>query len=113
MGIDCPCRLRPRTRDAGLLNTGFLLFLLKASNPFLRLVPNVPTTGADLNPLLQDFGLIVHPPLLYMGYVGFSVAFAFGVAGLLSGRLDATGAPMDKTLAQCRVGVPHGRNNFR
>ena len=76
----------------GLLNTGFLLFLLETSNPFLRLVPNVPTMGADLNPLLQDFGLIVHPPLLYMGYVGFSVAFAFGVAGLLSGRLDATWA---------------------
>ncbi|MEC8868777.1 MAG: heme lyase CcmF/NrfE family subunit, partial [Pseudomonadota bacterium] len=76
----------------GLLNTGFLLFLLQTSNPFLRLVPNVPTVGADLNPLLQDFGLIVHPPLLYTGYVGFSVAFAFGVAGLISGRLDATWA---------------------
>ena len=76
----------------GLLNAGFLLFLLETSNPFLRLVPNVPTVGADLNPVLQDFGLIVHPPLLYAGYVGFSVAFAFGVAGLISGRLDAAWA---------------------
>ena len=93
LGYRLPSQMYGRVLGTlGLLNTGFLLFLLEASNPFLRLVPNVPTTGADLNPLLQDFGLIVHPPLLYMGYVGFSVAFAFGVAGLLSGRLDATWA---------------------
>ncbi len=76
----------------GLLNVGFLAFLLWTSNPFERLVPMTPADGADLNPLLQDFGLIVHPPMLYMGYVGFSVAFAFAVAALLSGRLDAAWA---------------------
>jgi len=76
----------------GLLNVGFLCFLLFTSNPFLRLVPMTPADGADLNPLLQDFGLIVHPPMLYLGYVGFSVAFAFAIAALLSGRLDAAWA---------------------
>jgi cytochrome c-type biogenesis protein CcmF len=76
----------------GLLNVGFLAFLIWTSNPFERLVPLTPGNGADLNPLLQDFGLIVHPPMLYMGYVGFSVAFAFAVAALLTGRLDATWA---------------------
>ncbi len=76
----------------GVLNLGFLAFLLFTSNPFERLVPMTPSEGADLNPLLQDFGLIVHPPMLYMGYVGFSVAFAFALAALLSGRLDAAWA---------------------
>ncbi|HEX7034995.1 MAG TPA: heme lyase CcmF/NrfE family subunit [Pseudomonadales bacterium] len=76
----------------GLLNVGFLAFLIWTSNPFERLVPLTPRDGVDLNPLLQDFGLIVHPPMLYMGYVGFSVAFAFAVAALLTGRLDATWA---------------------
>lgn len=76
----------------GMINVGFLLFILLTSNPFDRLLPNFPLEGRDLNPLLQDFGLIVHPPILYMGYVGFSVAFAFAVAGLLSGNLDATWA---------------------
>jgi cytochrome c-type biogenesis protein CcmF len=76
----------------GLLNVGFLAFLLFTSNPFERLIPLTPGEGADLNPLLQDFGLIVHPPMLYMGYVGFSVAFAFALAALLSGRLDAAWA---------------------
>ncbi len=72
----------------GLVSCGFLLFMLFASNPFLRLQP-VPPDGADLNPLLQDPGMALHPPMLYMGYVGFSVAFAFALAALLSGRLDA------------------------
>jgi cytochrome c-type biogenesis protein CcmF len=76
----------------GLLNLGFLAFLIFTSNPFERLIPMTPNEGADLNPLLQDFGLIVHPPMLYMGYVGFSVAFAFAVAALLTGRLDAAWA---------------------
>jgi len=71
----------------GLISFGFLAFILFTSNPFLRLDPP-PPEGLDLNPLLQDPGMIVHPPLLYMGYVGFSVAFAFAVAALLSGRLD-------------------------
>ena len=73
----------------GLVSLGFLAFVLITSNPFERLLPNVPQDGADLNPLLQDFGLIVHPPMLYMGYVGFSVVFAFAIAALLGGRLDA------------------------
>ena len=71
----------------GLLSTGFLLFTLLTSNPFDRLIP-APLDGADLNPLLQDPGLIIHPPLLYTGYVGFSVAFAFAIAAMLSGNLD-------------------------
>jgi len=76
----------------GVLSIGFLLFLLVTSNPFERLLPFAPKDGTDLNPLLQDFGLIVHPPLLYAGYVGFSVAFAFAIAALLSGKLDASWA---------------------
>ena len=76
----------------GLLNLGFLSFLVFTSNPFQRLLPLAPADGTDLNPLLQDFGLIVHPPMLYTGYVGFSVAFAFAIAALLGGRLDSAWA---------------------
>lgn len=76
----------------GLISIGFLLFLIVTSNPFERLLPQAPMDGRDLNPLLQDFGLVVHPPMLYMGYVGFSVAFAFAIAALLGGRLDAAWA---------------------
>jgi cytochrome c-type biogenesis protein CcmF len=75
----------------GLVTAGFLLFILFTSNPFERLLPGAEE-GRDLNPLLQDPGLIIHPPMLYMGYVGFSVAFAFAVAALLSGQLDAAWA---------------------
>jgi len=75
----------------GLIGIGFLLFMLLTSNPFTRLFP-VPPEGRDLNPLLQDPGLAIHPPMLYMGYVGFSVAFAFAIAALLGGKLDATWA---------------------
>ena len=71
----------------GWVSVGFLLFILLTSNPFGRLIPSA-VEGLDLNPLLQDFGLIVHPPLLYMGYVGFSVAFAFAVAALLGGEVS-------------------------
>ncbi|WP_461482134.1 heme lyase CcmF/NrfE family subunit [Porticoccus sp.] len=76
----------------GMISVGFYLFLLFTSNPFARSLPFSPMEGADLNPLLQDFGLIVHPPMLYMGYVGFSVAFAFAIAALLAGRMDAAWA---------------------
>jgi cytochrome c-type biogenesis protein CcmF len=76
----------------GIIGVGFLLFMIFTSNPFERLLLNPPQEGSDLNPLLQDFGLIVHPPFLYMGYVGFSVAFAFAIAALLSGRLDGAWA---------------------
>ncbi len=71
----------------GLLSSGFLLFTLLTSNPFVRLSP-APLDGSDLNPLLQDLGLAIHPPILYTGYVGFSVAFAFAIAAMLSGNLD-------------------------
>jgi cytochrome c-type biogenesis protein CcmF len=70
----------------GWISMGFLLFLLCTSNPFLRFLPNSPSDGADLNPLLQDPGLISHPPMLYMGYVGFAVAFAFAITALLHGK---------------------------
>ncbi|MDO8933378.1 MAG: heme lyase CcmF/NrfE family subunit, partial [Rhodocyclaceae bacterium] len=75
----------------GLVSLGLLLFVLLTSNPFERLLP-AAEDGRDLNPLLQDPGLVFHPPMLYMGYVGFSVAFAFAIAALLSGRLDAAWA---------------------
>ena len=75
----------------GLVSVGFLLFILVTSNPFERLLPAAPD-GRDLNPLLQDPGLVIHPPMLYMGYVGMAVAFAFAVAALLGGRLDAAWA---------------------
>lgn len=75
----------------GWISAGFLLFVLTTSNPFDRLFP-VPPDGNDLNPLLQDPGMVFHPPMLYMGYVGFSVAFAFAVAALLGGHLDAAWA---------------------
>lgn len=76
----------------GMITVGFLLFTLLTSNPFNRILPFPPEDGADLNPLLQDFGLIVHPPMLYMGYVGFAVAFAFAIAALLGGQLDTAWA---------------------
>jgi cytochrome c-type biogenesis protein CcmF len=76
----------------GMVGVGFILFTIFTSNPFDRSLPSIPTDGADLNPLLQDFGLVIHPPTLYMGYVGFSVAFAFAIAALLGGRLDAAWA---------------------
>jgi cytochrome c-type biogenesis protein CcmF len=75
----------------GTISTGFLLFMLLTSNPFLRVVP-APGDGLDLNPVLQDVAMILHPPLLYMGYVGFSVAFAFAISALLSDQLDAAWA---------------------
>jgi cytochrome c-type biogenesis protein CcmF len=75
----------------GLVSAGFLSFMLLTSNPFDRLIP-AAEDGRDLNPLLQDPGMVIHPPMLYMGYVGFSVAFAFALSALISGRLDATWA---------------------
>jgi cytochrome c-type biogenesis protein CcmF len=75
----------------GMISIGFLLFLLLTSNPFDRVFP-VPAEGGDLNPLLQDFGLAIHPPMLYMGYVGMSVAFAFAISALIGGKLDAAWA---------------------
>jgi len=87
-----PLEVRARVLGVmGFISVGFLLFMLTTSNPFVRLIP-AAVEGKDLNPLLQDPGMIIHPPMLYMGYVGFSVAFAFAVAALIGGRLDATWA---------------------
>ena len=96
----------------GLISCGFILFTLFTSNPFERLTPAAPD-GRDLNPLLQDPGMIIHPPMLYMGYVGFVVAFAFAIAALLSGRLDASWARWSRpwtTVAWCflTVGIALG-----
>lgn len=91
----------------GLVAVGFLLFMLLTSNPFERLLP-AAADGRDLNPLLQDPGMVIHPPMLYMGYVGFSVAFAFAIAALLGGRLDATWARWSRpwtTAAWCFLTV--------
>lgn len=87
----------------GTISVGFLLFMLTVSNPFERLIPAAPD-GRDLNPLLQDPGMVMHPPMLYMGYVGFSVAFAFAIAALLGGNLDAAWARWSRpwtTVAWC------------
>ncbi|MSQ18348.1 MAG: heme lyase CcmF/NrfE family subunit [Betaproteobacteria bacterium] len=87
----------------GLIGTGFLLFMLLTSNPFDRLFP-AAQDGRDMNPLLQDPGMVIHPPMLYMGYVGFSVAFSFAIAALLGGKLDSTWARWSRpwtTLAWC------------
>src|SRR5687768_9345095 len=85
-----------------LVSIGFLLFMLLTSNPFDRLLPPAED-GRDLNPLLQDPGMVIHPPMLYMGYVGFSVAFAFAIAALIEGRLDAAWARWSRpwTAAAC------------
>lgn len=76
----------------GMVSISFYLFMLITSNPFDSMLPFFPVDGRDLNPLLQDFGMIIHPPMLYMGYVGFSVAFAFAIAALIGGQLDSTWA---------------------
>lgn len=76
----------------GIVCVGFIAFSLFTSNPFERILPKIPSDGGDLNPLLQDFAMIIHPPMLYMGYVGFSVVFAFAIAALLGGRLDTAWA---------------------
>jgi cytochrome c-type biogenesis protein CcmF len=96
----------------GLISVGFLLFMLTVSNPFERLIP-AAFDGRDLNPLLQDPGMVIHPPMLYMGYVGFSVAFSFAIAALLGGTLDAAWARWSRpwtTVAWCflTVGVAMG-----
>jgi cytochrome c-type biogenesis protein CcmF len=88
-GTALPTAFRARVIGVlGLVATGFLAFMLFTSNPFMRQLPG-PADGRDLNPLLQDPGMVIHPPMLYMGYVGFSVAFAFAVAAMLGGRVDA------------------------
>ena len=91
-GVNLPERLRANVLAVqGLISTAFALFILLTSNPFLRLAP-APAEGRDLNPVLQDIGLAIHPPLLYLGYVGFSVCFSFAIAALIDGRIDAAWA---------------------
>ncbi|MCX2723435.1 heme lyase CcmF/NrfE family subunit [Roseibium salinum] len=91
-GGNLPADLKAATLAVqGSISAGFLLFLLATSNPFTR-VANPPLEGADLNPILQDIGLAIHPPLLYVGYVGFSITFSFAVAALILGRTDAAWA---------------------
>src|SRR5690554_6933463 len=75
----------------GWIATAFLAFIIFTSNPFTRIFP-APLEGGDLNPILQDIGLAIHPPLLYLGYVGFSVCFSFAIAALIEGRIDAAWA---------------------
>lgn len=87
-----PARLKAGTlATQGMVTVAFLAFTLLTSNPFRRLVP-APAEGQDLNPILQDLGLAIHPPLLYVGYVGFSITYAFAVAALIDGRIDAVWA---------------------
>jgi cytochrome c-type biogenesis protein CcmF len=108
-----PLELRARVLGVmGFISVGFLLFMLLTSNPFQRLSP-AAVDGRDLNPLLQDPAMVIHPPMLYMGYVGFSVAFAFAIAALLGGKLDATWARWSRpwtTLAWCflTIGIALG-----
>lgn len=80
----------------GLISVGFLWFTLATSSPFLRLLPDIPLDGQDLNPILQDPGLAFHPPMLYMGYVGFAIGFAFAITALISGKVDAAWAKWTK-----------------
>ena len=91
-GKNLPAQLKANVLGVqAWIMTAFLAFVIMTSNPFLRLVP-APFEGKDLNPVLQDIGLAVHPPMLYLGYVGFSVTFSFAVAAMLSGRIDAAWA---------------------
>lgn len=91
-GTNLPATLKANVLAIqGSIGTAFFLFILATSNPFIRLNP-APIEGRDLNPILQDFGLAIHPPLLYLGYVGFSICFSFSVAALMDGRIDAAWA---------------------
>ncbi|MGA0561228.1 heme lyase CcmF/NrfE family subunit [Ancylobacter sp. VNQ12] len=91
-GANLPATLKANVIGVqGSVGVAFLLFILLTSNPFIRVMP-APAEGQDLNPVLQDIGLAIHPPLLYLGYVGFSVTFAFAVAALIDGRIDAAWA---------------------
>src|SRR5690242_20670249 len=92
LGNNLPLSLRAHVLAVqAWIASAFYLFILVTSNPFLR-IPNPPMEGRDLNPVLQDIGLAVHPPMLYLGYVGFSISFSFAIAALLEGRIDAAWA---------------------
>src|SRR5437016_7999886 len=91
-GTNLPARLKANVLGVqSWIAAAFYLFILVTSNPFLR-IPNAPFEGRDLNPILQDPGLAIHPPMLYLGYVGFSISFSFAIAALIEGRIDAAWA---------------------
>ena len=91
-GTDLPVALKANALAVqAWIATAFELFILLTSNPFVR-IPNAPFEGQDLNPILQDPGLAFHPPMLYLGYVGFSIAYSFAIAALIEGRIDAAWA---------------------
>ncbi len=92
----------------GMIGIGFILFTVLTSNPFERLFP-AALEGRDLNPLLQDPGLVIHPPMLYMGYVGFSVAFSFAIAALLSGKMDSAWVRWSRPWGEYCLGISNHR----
>ena len=96
----------------GFVSIGFVAFTLFTSSPFERIFP-VPLDGRELNPLLQDFGFLIHPPMLYMGYVGFSVAFAFAIAAILGGKLDTAWARWSRPWTLMAWFVSDHRDCFR
>ena len=96
----------------GLIGVGFLAFMLLTSNPFLRLDPP-PLDGQGFNPILQDPALAAHPPMLYAGYVGLSMAFAFAIAALIEGRVDATWARWVRPWTLARLVLPQLRHRAR
>ncbi len=112
-GDNLPSQLKARVLSVqAMISLGFLAFVLFTSNPFVRLDP-IPADGNDLNPILQDIGLAIHPPFLYLGYVGFSMAFSFSVAALIEGRVDAAWARWVRPwvlAAWCflTIGITHG-----
>ena len=109
-GGNLPASLRATVLSVqGWIGAAFLLFILATSNPFARLSP-APIEGRDLNPILQDIGLAIHPPLLYLGYVGFSICFSFAVAALIDGRIDAAWARWVQAVDARRLVVPHRRH---
>ena len=112
-GANLPDTLRARVLAIqALIGVGFLAFLLFTSNPFERLSP-APADGNGLNPLLQDPGLAFHPPLLYLGYVGFSVTYAFAIAALLEGRVDAGLGALGAAVDAGRLVLPDPRHRAR
>ena len=111
-GANLPPRLKARTLGVqAMISAGFLLFMLLTSNPFARLAP-APFEGQELNPLLQDPGLAFHPPMLYLGYVGFSIAFSFAVAALDRGaRIDAAWARWVRPWTLALLDLPYRRHS--
>ena len=109
-GNNLPLRLRALVLAVqAWIASAFYLFILLTSNPFLR-IANPPIEGRDLNPVLQDIGLAVHPPMLYLGYVGFSISFSFAIAALIEGRIDAAWARWVRPWTLGRLDLPDARH---